>query len=248
MTLPELFLFCVGFILLVWLATTLIRRKLYKQYPFFFVFLVLEILLTAALFAVYHKRAIYFWVYWIGDLIDTIIALIAIYEVFRQVFHLFYGFFWWFRLLFPGLIAILCMICIQFAILAPPVQAFPVTEVFLAYFATANTVFVGLVSLFIVLLVLLGLHCRNDAFGILRGFIVTAFGSLFCVGLRYQFGNKCSPFLKFGPGLAFICGTILWLKAFLQPPEHDVVEPWAAPVGRPGSRVNPHIRRLLQTQ
>jgi hypothetical protein len=74
------------------LATVICRRKLYKQFPAFFIFTVAQLVVFAVEFPVYMlthgaNTDIYFNVYWCGAAVNVILAFKIIHEIFLDVFR-----------------------------------------------------------------------------------------------------------------------------------------------------------------
>ena len=66
----------------------MVRRKLRKDYPFFFSYAVYQILGFLAQFIVYHKfPKQYFYTYWTMATISVLLGLTVIYELFTEVFR-----------------------------------------------------------------------------------------------------------------------------------------------------------------
>jgi hypothetical protein len=78
-------------------------RRLYRELPFFFLYLVAALLIAATRYigVVYFKDSAFFYIYWISDLAGTPLVFLAIYEVFLK--RLFPGFLKtrFYRSLFP---------------------------------------------------------------------------------------------------------------------------------------------------
>jgi hypothetical protein len=65
------------------------RRKLYKQFPVFFVFLLAQVTNFAVLFPLWitGNRSLYFGPFWVGEAINAILGFKVIHEVFLDVFR-----------------------------------------------------------------------------------------------------------------------------------------------------------------
>jgi hypothetical protein len=80
-------LWCSQPVLLSALGVFLWRRKLHKQFPIFFTFLVVQVAIFAISFPSYHNKPVYFWVYWCGELVNAVLAFKVIHEIFLDVFR-----------------------------------------------------------------------------------------------------------------------------------------------------------------
>src|SRR5438309_9628449 len=74
--------------LLALLACVMVWRRLHREFPFFFLYVVVAALLGVVRFVVFKNfPKAYFYVYWWSDFIGVLAALLAIYETFlRRIF------------------------------------------------------------------------------------------------------------------------------------------------------------------
>src|SRR5450755_3250723 len=73
------------------LASLLVRRKLHRQFPVFFAYIISQIINFAILFPIFkagptHYGA-YFYAYWIGSVVSLAIGFKVIHEIFLDVFR-----------------------------------------------------------------------------------------------------------------------------------------------------------------
>jgi hypothetical protein len=223
----DLVLPIVGNILTGWLAAVLFRRKLHTKYPFFFAYVVFSIVSTLALLFVRDDYLTYFTMYWAVQALYLVASLLSLHEVFRHVFRPFYDLISWLWLLFPAVVLIIAHMSVYQAIVHPPTDASSLIGVLLSFSMAVNYVRLGLFGLFAVLVLLLGSNWRSYPFGIMQGFAAVALGEVFSLGLRYELGTKYNTLAKYGPPVAFLCGILLWLSTFLQPPESQSVSLWS---------------------
>src|SRR5258708_26606758 len=114
------------------LAVLLIRRKVYREYPFFFAYVLSSVLILAFKLSVIGSYLIYFKVYWVGEAFYAVGTLFVLYEAFRWVFYGFHEL-WWFRLFFPVVVVIIYAIAVTRALLHPPGQAPHIVWVILSF-------------------------------------------------------------------------------------------------------------------
>jgi hypothetical protein len=203
------------------LAMLLIWRRTYREFPFFFGYILSSILITAIRLSLMGgDYLIFFKVYWATEVLYVVLALLALHEAFRCVFFGFYEL-RWFGLLFPGVVAIISTIAITDALRHPPAQAPQIIGVILSFGSAVSYVKVGLFGLFFLLVLLFGLRWRSYPFGIVLGFAAPAFGSWFAYGLRSEFGTKFNSLSKYAVPVAYLCGVALWLGTFVRPPDPE---------------------------
>ena len=72
-------------------AIVLWRRKIHKQFPVFFAFLVTQVLIFAITYPVYTFYGIndkrYFWLYWLAQVVNAVLGFKVIHEIFLDVFR-----------------------------------------------------------------------------------------------------------------------------------------------------------------
>src|SRR5262249_1449270 len=72
-------------------AVAMLRRKLQRQYPVFFVYMVFEIFQFSVLFAAVHLSSVsvvtYVWIYSVGTAVSTALRFGIIHEIIAQVFR-----------------------------------------------------------------------------------------------------------------------------------------------------------------
>lgn len=202
-----------GGALLIWLATVIARRRLHLEYPFFFSYIVFTLFATGIRLAVSVNAPTYFFVYWASEPFFAILTLLALHEAFYDVFHRFYSF-WWFRLIFPGVVVVIFVFAIRHAILQPLVHA----PRFMSVIFTVDTAFsyvqFGLLVIFMLLGAGLHLRWRGYPFAVTLGFAVSSLGDWTAFLVRAEFGTKYSNVFRYAPPTAFLCATIVWLWSF----------------------------------
>lgn len=202
------------------LAVILLSRKLYRRYPFFFVYIICSILMTVARLSGSGNYQTYFEVYWATEALYALLALLALHEAFRAVFIQDFRQWKWFWLVFPGTVLVLSAIFVGNALLHPPIQAPKIIVVILSFGTVVNCVKGGLFLMFLVLAwLLLGESWPTYPYGVVLGFAVSAFGSVAAFWARSIFGTKFNALGKYGPPVAYILGVLVWIASCFLPSE-----------------------------
>lgn len=212
--------------LTAWVAALVLRRKLHREFPFFFAYLALSVLVPLVRLSVIGDYPTFFKVFWATEALYAVLALLALYEVFHEVFLPFYMLWWWFRLLFPSVVGIAAFVQIRRAILNPPIEATPLVGAILSFSRVINWVEAVLFGLFFALVILLGVRWKSYPFGIVEGFGLSALGALIAYGLRSEFGTKYDTFAKYAPPVAYVVGVLVWLDTFLRQPDPELTHAW----------------------
>lgn len=214
MRLLDTFLSVGGSGLLLALAVIMVRRRLHREYPFFFTYVVFVLLFSVAAFSLSGNAKVVFRLYWASEIVNAILALLALYEAFRDVFYGFFCF-WWFRLIFPGAVALISFFSIRHAILRPPAEAtHRVTAVILSVGTAVNYVQAGLFGIFILLVIVLHARWRRYPYDIALGFAVSTVGEWVAFALRSEIGTKYNYIFRYAPPVAYIVATLIWLRSF----------------------------------
>ena len=200
-----------------WLVIIFSRKRLYRQFPFFFAYLISVITIGALRFSVIDRYRTYFKVYWATEAVYAVLALLALHEVFRRVFFGFYIQLRWFRLLFPIIAGLTVLVTVWAAVHDPPVQASPLISVILLFGMGVNCMQALLFCLFVVLADSFKVRWRYSPLGIVVGFATSALGALLAYWVRSEFGTKFETFAKYVPPAASIIALAVWLDTFLRP-------------------------------
>lgn len=216
----------IGPLLTAWVAALVVRRKLHREFPFFFTYLLVSVLVPVLRLTVSGTYATFFMVFWITEVLYASLAVLAVYEVFHEVFLPFYKLWWWFRLLFPGAALLIAFLSIRNALHHPWSRSAHPMEIIFALAKAVNYLEALLFGLFFALVLLLGVRWRSYPFGIVEGFGLSALGSLIAYGLRSEFGTKYNMFARYAPPVAYLVGVLVWLDTFLRQPDAEVVHAW----------------------
>jgi hypothetical protein len=221
----DILLSLLGLALAAWLAAILFRRKLYRNYPFFFGYVVFSILATIGLLSVGGNYKLFFEVYWTTETLSAVLALLALHEAFRDVFRVDYHDWPWFKLVFPVAVGILAVFFIGDAALHPPAQAPPIVVIVLSLGKVVNFIMGGLFCLFFLLALLLAPRWQRYPFGIVLGFAVSAAGGAAIFAARSVFGTKVNLVAKYGLSVAYILGVLVWIGTCFQRPDPELQPP-----------------------
>jgi hypothetical protein len=216
----------VGPILSCWLMVILVTRRLYREFPFFFAYIVAVVAVTALRLWVMPDYPIFFKVYWASECLYAVMALLALHEIFHTVFNEFYELWPWFWLVFPGAVGILAWLKISDAIHHPPAQAPTIVALVVSAASTVNWVQAALFGLMCFLVWVVG-NWEYYPVGIVTGFATLAVGSWAAYASVSGFGTKFNVVGKYGPPLAYFFAVLIWLRTFLPPPRPEKWEAWS---------------------
>jgi hypothetical protein len=210
----------IGVGLLIVLAAVLVKRKLHREFPFFYTYVICAILVTVLRIYAASEYQLYFKVFWATEALYALLALFSLHEAFCDVFALDYHTWPWFWMVFPGSVLILSVIFVSHALLNPPAGAPRIIAVILSFETVVNFVKGGLFLMFLALAwLLLGENWPTYPYGVVLGFAVSAAGSLVAYRLFSVFGTKLNWLGKYGPPVAYILAVLIWIASCFLPPE-----------------------------
>lgn len=206
--------------LLLTLVGVFVRRKFYRDFPFFFAYIVFAPLATAARVSVSTNPWRYAVVYWSTEAIFGILALMALNEVFKRMFDLDYDEHWWFRLILPvTAIVISCFFLTQ--PLRPTVAA-RITNAIFSFDLGVHCLEGILLAIFLPLQIARVPVSDQYESGILAGFGVSAAITMVADVIRSDYGKTAEAFFRYAPPVGYIIAAGIWLHAFLKaPPPHQ---------------------------
>lgn len=216
----DLLLSLVGLIAAAWLVIVLTQRKVFSEFPFFFLYVSFSVAFITLRLSVSGNYQLFFWVSWSTEAIYVLLALFALYEVFRKVFAAFYEK-RWFWLFFPVVVIAISALAVIYRLGSPPAQANRVMSFIISMGMAVNLVQALLFVLFFLLVWLNGIGWREYPFGIVMGFAAIAIVSFSVQWARSEFGTRLNVVSSYAPAVAYILAVILWLNTFLRPPEPE---------------------------
>ena len=221
MTVRDLILSFTAPAILLVLALIIVRRRLYREFPLFFTYVVFSAVVGALRETAIDHRFLYFWLYWITEALYGILALLVLREVFHRVFALPYEAYRWFRFLLPAALFIILGFSFLEAVIHPRGGGYiPRLITAIYWFDLGVHALEGTVLLLVVaLIVVFPVAWRQHEFGILAGFGVSACITILADLMMLQAGSRYETFFRYGPPIAYVLATIIWLHAFLRPPQ-----------------------------
>src|SRR5215472_13763508 len=219
MTVRDLILSFTAPAILLVLALIIVRRRLYREFPLFFTYVVFSAVVGALRETAIDHRFLYFWLYWITEALYGILALLVLREVFNRVFALPYEDYRWFRFLLPAALFIILGFSFLEAVIHPSGGGYiPRLITAIYWFDLGVHALEGTVLLLVVaLIVVFPVAWRQHEFGILAGFGVSACITILADLMMLQAGSRYETFFRYGPPIAYVLATFVWLHAFLLP-------------------------------
>jgi hypothetical protein len=195
--------------ILILLSAILLRRRIYRELPFFFVYIVSAWTIGILRYAAFRLGPRpYFYTYWISELAAAVTVSLALYEVFlRRLFMRFYKV-RFYRNLFPTIAVIILLLTIITALQAPDRRA-----AFLMASRGFDFVRTSVLVFFVALMAIMGREWHRYDFGIALGFGLQAAVALVNAAVRTQIHYKPTV-LGTIEVVAYDVACLIWLITF----------------------------------
>jgi hypothetical protein len=212
--------------LLVWLVWLTLRKNLHRRFPFFFLYVV-YITLIHLLRQVLVGTSVHFFVYWLTEAVSFVLSLLAVYESFQAIFGI-YRRFLWFRLLWPGTVAMIWTYSAWRAWVHPPASHTRGGAILISAAILSAYTIVGLMILFFALVRLIITRWYPYEFHIMAGLGLASLGMVASAVTRAQFGGRFAWFSAWAYPIGTLIAVNVWIWGFLrreetltigQPPE-----------------------------
>ena len=197
-----------------------VRRRLNREFPAFFLYLLYVPLATVLRMSVKANEGIYYWSYWATEGLYGVLALFVLREVFHRLFSWAYAAHRWVRLLLPLTVLLIFALSIRQTIYHPLGRGIPPLVNAIYWFDLGVHLLEGVILLLLLALTaVFPISWRRYEFGILAGFGINASITMLAYLFRFEWGSRYETLFRYGPPLGFVLTTLIWLHAFLRPPE-----------------------------
>jgi hypothetical protein len=213
-------------LVLAFLSVATFRRKLHRRYPFFFAYLVFQVVSFMVEFSVWHLwPKAYFRTYWPTTTLSILLSFAVIYEVFREIFDPFDGLrdlggvlFRW-----ASVVLVLAAVLIALTTNAPGTIE---TRLVISLERSVRVMQCGIVLLMILCAPCVGLKRQHRIFGIAAGFGIIAAIDLISTAIVANLGVSSTTTLlnSVAHMISFSMAAGIWANYMLTP------EPARAPV------------------
>ncbi len=212
--------------LLLAVAVMLVRGGLRREYRSFFAYLVFTLLNTMVRLSVIGNYRMYFYEYWYTEPVSAVLMLLALHEAFQEVFKAFY-LFWWFRMIFPTVVAIIAFFSIRRAFVKPLSMAPRFMSVIFSIDSGLTYIQVGVFVVFMFLVMALHVRWRRYPYDITLGFAVAAMGEWTSYLLRSEFWSaKYARAARYAPSFTYLLASVIWLWSFSRKREPEPRLEW----------------------
>ena len=202
----------------------MIRRKLYKAFPFFFAYVVAQILIFAALYPIYQpaQRDLFFYqlffdLYWSTTAISVLLGFKVIHEVFVDIFRPYHTLRDLGSVLFKWASLVMLLVAGVIAASSPATQSGPLVQAIITLQRSVRVIQFGLVLFLLFFSKYLGISWRQRSFGVALGFGGFAFTELAVLALHsgsYMSALAANLFNMGAYNSAIVTwGVYMWMKS-----------------------------------
>lgn len=161
------------------------RRKLYRQFPAFYWYLLAQVANFAVTFPLWlaGSRILYFWFFWLGEAVNAVLGFKVIHEIFLDVFRPYHTLKDLGTLLFKwtGVVLLLLSLVVAFS---NSLDRDPLVHALITLQSSVRVVQVGLVIFLLLFSRFLGVSRKQVCFGISLGFGLLASVDLILMALN----------------------------------------------------------------
>lgn len=201
------------------IVVSMLHKRLVREFPAFWSYLVLELLRTAILFGIGNDKAhyaTYFYTFWRTEVVSCLLEFAAIVEIFRKAFAKRLGLQKWGMFLLRTSLIVLVVIAVIVAIHSPGSDANPMVAGILILQQAASFVQFGLVGALFAFVFGLGLPWSSYTIGIATGFAVEGAAEVVAWTVRTHYGRIANAVLVWTILAAGFCQVLVWTIYFLQ--------------------------------
>jgi hypothetical protein len=196
----------------VCLAAMMVRRRLQKEFPLFFAFVVFQIADFAVGFLTYHRsQQLYFYAYWTLAAVGIGLGFGVLHEIFVAVFRPFSDLREFGGVVFRWAAMVLAAAALLMAATSGSFPGWHVVAVILNVMRSVELMQCGLVLLMLLCSSYLGITLRHRIFGIALGFGMIAAVDLIVVAVLSNFGLQASTFVQISKMAAYNLSALLWM-------------------------------------
>lgn len=200
------------------IVASILHKRLVREYPAFWCYLVLELLRTAVLFGIGNDNAhyaTYFYSYWRTEVVSCLLEFAAIVEIFNKAFAKHLGLQRWGTFLLRTSLIVLVVIAVIVALRSPGSDANRMVAGILILKQAASFVQFGLIGALFAFVFGFGLPWSSYTIGIATGFAVEGAAEVVALAVRTHYGRIANAVLVWTVLAAGFSQVLVWAIYFL---------------------------------
>jgi len=201
-----------GPVLQITLLLFMFHRKLHGIFPRFFSYIILQIVKSGILFAVYrYSEDNYFDAYWAGNAISVLFGVVVMDEILQLLLKQYGGIQTLASVIFRWACGLLIVLSIVNAFSTQQASADRVVSAVLAFDRSERVMQCGLCILLMIICQFLRNCWRQPVFGIALGFVIFACIEMVLVSVVMYFGDGPAAVVSLIKSSAYNAITVLWI-------------------------------------
>jgi hypothetical protein len=203
-------------VLLAVMAVSMVRRKLHRELPWFFAYTIFDACQSVFSWFLWDNKALYFYHYWVTELVSVIIGFVIIYEVFSKIVNRYervqrVGF-----VLYRWSAVVLLFVATITVAIAPDMNSSAIFDGIVTLQRGVRIVQTGLLIFLFAFASFLALSWRNCAFGVALGFGLLAVVELILATVRSFVGPAFDQLYAVLKAIAYNSAALIWAVYVLQ--------------------------------
>jgi hypothetical protein len=212
----QLGLWFSGTLLLLLISTFMVRRNLHRELSWFFAYTIFEASQSVICWFLRQDTALYFYFYWLTELVSIVIGFVIIYEVFRTIVSRYervqrVGF-----ILYRWSAVVLLFLATITVASASSINSDAVFDGIMVLQRGVRIIQVGLLVLLFAFTSFLALSWRNCSFGVALGFGFLATVELVLAAVRAHLGPNGNQIYELLKPIAYNLTVLIWVAYVLQ--------------------------------
>jgi len=192
------------------IAIVMVVKGLHKRLPYFFTYTAYIVLSSIAGYAMLPHPRVYFWGYWIQNLLSWALAFTAIYEIYASLLKEYSVLQKMGTYVFWVIGVLLVTIAVWTAFSQPGSDTSRVLQTFYTLERSVRIVECGLLLTLFIFASFFGLGWKNYLFGIALGFSIFLSMQLAAVAARAWFGARFDGLFSWLQQIAYAIGILIW--------------------------------------
>jgi hypothetical protein len=198
------------------MSVSMVRRGVHREVPWFFAYTLFDGGQSVFAWFLRENMAVYFYFYWIMEVVGIILGFVIIYEVFRKIVVRYervqrvgFALYRWFA------VGLLTVGAVTVAI-APEMNRDALFDGIMTLQVGVRIIQTGLLVFLFAFASYLGLSWRNCSFGVALGFGFLAIVELVLATVRSNVGPEFTPIYAVLKPIAFNITVLVWAAYILQ--------------------------------
>jgi len=200
-------------------AGVMVRRKLWRDFPVFWTFLLFEVARTCVLFGIgmgKERYATYFYAFWITEGLASFLGFFVVREIFRKVFPRRLGLQRLGSTVFGVSLLLLIVVALYAASAAPGGDASKLVAGIYVIKRADSILRLGLLVTLFVSIFLFGLPWTDYLFGIALGLALYDAVELAALAIRAHYGRSANSIYSWSRIGANVCQKLIWAGYFFR--------------------------------